>query len=74
MDKEKESEYREISLKPLKEIGKMMGWIILFTVLFLFYEAMAREFSFFDEFSLFAVLLVIAIRQNAYFKSPRSEE
>lgn len=60
MDKE-ESEYREISLKPLKEIGKMMGWIILIIMAFCFYEGMAREFSFFDEFSLFIVLFVIAL-------------
>jgi len=62
-----EQEYKEI---PLKTIGKIIGWTLLIITSFLFYEAMAREFSFFDEFSIFMVLVIIAIRQNAYFKSP----
>jgi hypothetical protein len=66
-----EEEYKEIQLK---SIGKNIGWILLAILLFLFYEGMAREFSFFDEFSLFFMLLVIAIRQNAHFKPPLSEE
>lgn len=75
MDKEEqESEYREIDLNFLKGIGKLIGWILLVTISFLFYEAMAREFSFFDEFSLFFMLVVIAIRQNTHFKPPHSEE
>lgn len=66
-----EQEYKEI---PLKSIGKTIGWILLAILLFLLYEGMAREFSFFDEFSIFFILLVIAIRQNAYFKPPLSED
>lgn len=66
-----EQEYKEISLK---SIGKTIGWMFLVILLFLFYEAMAREFSFFDEFSVFMVLVVIAIRQNARFEPPLSEE
>jgi len=57
-----EQEYKEI---PLKIIGKYIGWILLVTICFLFYEAMAREFSFFDEFSIFIVLVWIGIKLNS---------
>jgi len=70
MGNEKESEYREIDLKFLKPIGKTIGWIIGLITAFCFFETMAREFSFFDEFSIFIVLVIIAIRHNEYFTTP----
>lgn len=60
-----ESEGRDIKLKP---IARTIVWTLAVLILFFFYEAMAREFSFFDEFSVFYMLLVIAIILNKQYK------
>lgn len=57
MSKEIEEE-REIKLRP---IGKSIGWIIAILLLFFLFESMAREFYFFDEFTVFFCLFFIAL-------------
>lgn len=62
---EEELEEREIELRP---IGKSIGWILIVILLFIFYEGMAIEFRFFDEFSIAIILFFVALELTRFRK------